>query len=516
MSEKAGSYRPAGLSNLLRRYAWLGILFFCVAIGYYAATTDHASFVRQQHFGALSILPAISALAICFITRNVILALFMGIVVGGLITTDYNIVQKFLIPSLGTPRYAEILLVYLWALGGLLGLWNRNGGAWHFASYVSEKFVKSRRSAMFFTWLMGILFHQGGTISTVLTGTTVRPVADREKVAHEELAYIVDSTASPIATIIPFNVWPVYVAGLIAIPSLGQYVPDRDAGISLFLHAIPFNFYGWFAILFTLLFALGKLPFVGKRMRAARDRVLTTGELDHPDADPMISRELTTVNVAPGYTPSLLDFFVPIGVLMSVAIVPYLLVGKLMIFEAFSLALVSAVVLSMIRGMSATDAFDALVDGIKGVTVGAVILGLAVTLATVSETLGASNWVIEISASNLSAAPFVLPGLLMIICMFVAFSVGSSWGTYAVVFPIALPLAFAISSDPTYVSLAFAAIMGGAVFGDQCSPISDTTILASLACGADLMDHVLTQLPIALAAAGISILLYTGIALAIL
>jgi Na+/H+ antiporter NhaC len=200
---------------------------------------------------------------------------------------------------------------------------------------------------------------------------------------------------------------------------------------------------------------------------------------------------------------------------MAVAVFPFFLIGEVMIFEAFGLALVSAVVLSILRGMSAKDAFDGIVDGIKGVTVGAIILGLAVTLANVSETLGASAYVIEASAENLIAVPYILPGLLMIICMTVSFSVGSSWGTYAVVFPIALPLAYAISPDPTYMTLAFAAIMGGAVFGDQCSPISDTTILSSLACGSDLMDHVLTQLPMALAAAGIAIVLYTAIAFAI-
>ena len=166
--------------------------------------------------------------------------------------------------------------------------------------------------------------------------------------------------------------------------------------------------------------------------------------------------------------------------------------------------------------MSTKDAFDGIVDGIKGVTVGAIILGLAVTLANVSETLGASAYVIAASAETLIAVPYILPGLLMVICMIVSFSVGSSWGTYAVVFPIALPLAYAISPDPTFMTLAFAAIMGGAVFGDQCSPISDTTILSSLACGADLMDHVLTQLPMALAAAGIAIMLYTAIAFAIM
>jgi Na+/H+ antiporter NhaC len=148
---------------------------------------------------------------------------------------------------------------------------------------------------------MGIIFHQGGTISTVLTGTTVRPVADREKVAHEELAYIVDSTASPVATVIPFNAWPTYIAGLIAIPSMAHFIADRDAAIALFLKSIPFNFYGIIAITFTLLFALDKLPFLGPAMRRAQQRVKSTGQLDAPGAAPMISKELTSVDVAEGY-----------------------------------------------------------------------------------------------------------------------------------------------------------------------------------------------------------------------
>jgi Na+/H+ antiporter NhaC len=498
---------------LLRKYSWLGLLLFSLAVAWYAALLDPALVQQQQHYGMLSLVPALATLVICFVTRNVIFALFMGVVLGGLVTGQYNIVQHFLIPSIGTSRFAEILLVYLWALGGLLGIWSRNGGAHHFAQHVSQNYVKSRRSAMFFAWLLGMIFHQGGTISTVLTGTTVRPVADREKVAHEELAYVVDSTASPVATIIPFNVWPVYVAGLIAIPSMSHFIADSDAAIVLFFKAIPFNFYGWIAVTFTLLFALEKLPRIGKKMQAARTRVIETGALDAPNAAPMLARELVTLRVPEGYQPSLLDFFFPILVLLGVCIVPYLMFGTLLIFEAFGLAVISAMLLSIIRGMAVADAFDGLIEGIKGVTVGAIILALAVTLAKVSESLGASAFVIEYSAGFLTTVPFVLPGLLMIICMLVSFSVGSSWGTYAVIFPIALPLVYTISPDALYMVLAFGAIMGGAVFGDQCSPISDTTILSSLACGSDLMDHVYTQLPLALTAAGLSIILYTGAAL---
>ena len=497
----------------LRRYLWLLLIILCAVVAWSGAGLDSAQIEERGHYGFLSLVPALSTLIICFITRNVILALFMGVLLGGLVTTEYNIIQAFLIPSVGSERYAVILLVYLWALGGLLGMWNRNGGALHFAQYVSDNYVRTRRSALVFAWVMGVIFHQGGTISTILTGTTVRPVADREKVAHEELAYVVDSTASPVATIIPFNAWPLYIAGLIVIPSTSQFIADETDAISWFVSAIPFNFYGILAVTFTLLFALDKLPFVGKTMRRAQRRARETGELDSPHAEPVAAKELTSVNVADGYNPSLFDFFVPIIVLISLASIPWIIIGELMIEEAFGLALISSIVLSVMRGMKLTDAFDGLVTGIKGVTIGAIILGLAVTLGAVSDSLGASAYVIDVTGGLLSAVPFILPGVLMIICMIVSFSVGSSWGTYAVVFPIALPLAYAISADPLYVTLAFGAIMGGAVFGDQCSPISDTTVLSSLACGSDLMDHVVTQLPIAMTAAGFAIVIYTAIAL---
>ena len=359
----------------LRRYLWLLLIVLCAVVAWSGAGLDSAQIEEQGHYGFLSLVPALSTLVICFITRNVILALFMGVLLGGLVTTEYNIIQAFLIPSVGSERYAVILLVYLWALGGLLGMWNRNGGALHFAQYVSDNYVKTRRSALVFAWVMGVIFHQGGTISTILTGTTVRPVADRERVAHEELAYVVDSTASPVATIIPFNAWPLYIAGLIVIPSTSQFIADEADAISWFVGAIPFNFYGILAVTFTLLFALDKLPFVGKTMRRAQRRARETGELDSPHAEPVAAKELTSVNVADGYKPSLLDFFTPIVVLISLASIPWIIIGELMIEEAFGLALISSIVLSVMRGMKLTEAFDGLVTGIKGVTIGAIILG---------------------------------------------------------------------------------------------------------------------------------------------
>jgi Na+/H+ antiporter NhaC len=259
----------------------------------------------------------------------------------------------------------------------------------------------------------------------------------------------------------------------------------------------------------TLLFALDKLPWMGAPMRKAVQRVTSSGQLDRPGAMPMTATELTESNLADGYQPALIDFFAPMATLLGMCIVPWLLGGSPMVFEAFALAVVVSLVVSVFRGLTVGDAFDAVVSGIKGVTIGAIILGLAVTLGAVSESLDASAVIIGATAQGLTAVPYILPALLMVICMLVAFSIGSSWGTYAVIFPIALPLAYTLSPDPGFFALNFGAILGGAVFGDQCSPISDTTILSSLACGSDLMDHVTTQLPLALCAAGISVVLYT-------
>jgi Na+/H+ antiporter NhaC len=494
-------------------WLWMPAVIFILLALYYGIKQPQQ--ISEYHYGFYSLFPAIVTLFLCFYTKNVILALFAGIAVGGFITGHYNILNTFLIPSLGSEKYAKILLVYLWALGGLIGIWNKNGGALHFANWIGDRFVHNRKTAKLFAWFMGIVFHQGGTISTVLTGTTVKPITDKEKVSHEELSYIVDSTASPIATIIPFNAWPAYIGGLVAIASIQQYIPNEDVGISYFLKAIPYNFYAIFAVLFTFLLSINKLPFLGKQMRKAINRVTTTGELDRAGAKPMLSKEIETTAVPDYYRSSLLDFVLPIGTLIGVAIIPWIITGQLYIFEAFGLSVIIGILVSLFRGMKLDDVFEGLIDGIKGVTMGAIILGLAVTLGNVSEVLGTSHYIIEISRDLILLIPYILPPILLFICMLISFSIGSSWGTYAVVFPIAIPLAFSISIDPLYITLNFAAIMGGAVFGDQCSPISDTTILSAMVSGSDLMDHVNTQLPLALTAAGFAALLYLMISYSI-
>lgn len=502
--DQVGS-RPGGT----RRMSVLGvILLVIVGLAWLAPGQLPA---EGEHIGFYSVLPALVTVVIAFVLRDVIVALVAGIAVGGIVSARWNLLDAFILPAVGSSSYALVLVVYLWALGGLLGLWTRTGGAEAFAATAGRWIVRGPRSARFFTWLVGLVFHQGGTISTILAGTTVRPVTDANRVSHEETTYLVDSTASPAATVLPFNAWPLYVGGLV-VGTIALF-PDEDAAVSFFFSSLKFNFYGMFAILTTLLFALGWLPWVGRRMSAAIDRARTTGELNAPDAQPLAAEELTELNVSPGYPSGMSDFVVPMATLLGVAIIPFFLVGDVWIVEAFGLALLVAIILALLKGMSLTEVLDGFIDGCKGVTIGAIILGLAFSLGEVSGALGTAGYIVETTTGLLPDA--LLPAVLMLICMIVAFSIGSSWGTYAVVFPLAMPLAFAVNPDPLYIQICFGAVLGGAVFGDQCSPISDTTILASLACGADVMDHVLTQIPLALAAAGAAAVASTAAALLI-
>ncbi len=229
-----------------------------------------------------------------------------------------------------------------------------------------------------------------------------------------------------------------------------------------------------------------------------------------PDADPFLPPEAEPEPFS-GYRPHVVDFALPIGVLLGLAVGPFLLFDSNWINEAFLLSALSAMVLARARGLPLRDVLDGFVSGCRNMTIGAIVLGLAVTLGRVSQELGTASWVVGAVGDAVPAA--LLPALLTALCMAIAFSTGTSWGTYAVVFPVAMPLAWALHPDPLYIHVCFGAVLGGSVFGDQCSPISDTTILSSMFTGCDMMDHVRTQMPLALVAAALGAGLSTAVVL---
>ncbi len=473
---------------------------------------EYSLLEAKVHFGLWSLLPALIAIVLCLITKEPLTALFSGIVVGAFMLGRFDITDQVLIPSLSTKSAAGILLLYLWLLGGLMGIWSRTGAAQAFADFMTKHFVRSAKSAKLVAWLLGVIFFQGGTVSTVLVGTTVKPLADQENVSHEELSYIVDSTASPIASVLAFNAWPAYIQALIFVPGVAVLATEADR-LKFFFQSVPLSFYGIFAVLGTLLLSLNITTFAGPAIRKAMIRARETGELDAPGAKPLSAKELQITKVPKGYTPNVLEFFVPLFLLIGIAVGTFIASGAPNVNWAFGTALMVSGLVALFKGMSLGNLIEGFGDGLKGVVVASVILMLAITIGGISKETGGGLYLGESLSGQMPY--WLLPDSLEILTMIIAASTGTSWATYSIAFPFAMPLAWAVAqsqglSNPEfYLSVCFATVLNGSVYGDQCSPISDTTILSSMTTGCDLMDHVKSQIVPASMAAGVAAVLWT-------
>ena len=471
--------------------------------------------IANRHWKYWSFLPSVTAIALCWITKEPITALLAGIGVGAALIGEFDVLGGILIPSIGTTAAATILILYLWLLGGLMGIWAKTGASEAFADYMSTHFVRGPRSAKFVAWLLGVVFFQGGTISAVLVGTTVRPLADEQRVSHEELSLIVDSTSSPIAILMAFNAWPLYVQAFLGVVGVSYLATQADR-IAFFFAAIPLNFYAILAVLSTLLIALDKHPFLPKKLKAARQRALDTGQLNAPGAEPLANDDPEYNFVPKGYSPHVLEFILPLAALLGTAIGTYILYGSPEVLWAFGSAVVLAAAMAWLRGMKSRDIILGILDGQKGLILGSVILLLAITIGKLSQDVGGGHYLGSL-IGNLEWH-WLLPAIVFLIAVVIAFSTGTSWATFAVTLPLVMPLAHVVGVNQglahpkMFMSICFSACLNGGVFGDQCSPISDTTILSSMCTGADLMDHVITQIAIAAQAALIAVAGWTVIA----
>ena len=475
--------------------------------------TQYALLEAKFHFGFWSLLPAIIAIGLCLVTKEALTALFSGVVVGAFMLGRFDITDTVLLPSLGSKSAAGIILLYLWLLGGLMGIWSRTGAAQAFAEYMTRHSVKGPKSAKFVSWLMGVIFFQGGTISVVLVGTIVKPVADQQKVSHEELSYIVDSTASPIASVLAFNAWPIYVQAFLFVPGVAFLATEADR-LKFFFDSVGFSFYGILAVLGTLLLSFGITRFAGPGIRKAHERARTTGQLDAPDARPMSAKELHVSQVPEGYKTHVLEFFLPLTLLIGTAVGTFIYMGSPKVNWAFGIALLVSILVALCKGMRLGDVVEGIGDGLKGVVFGSVILVLAVTIGAISREIGAGSYMVEMLGDKI---PYIaLPVALQLLTMIIAFSTGTSWGTYAIAFPLSMPLAWSVvqandlANPELFMSVCFATVLNGSVYGDQCSPISDTTILSSMTTGCDLTDHVKTQIVPASYAAALAAILWTA------
>ena len=456
----------------------------------------------QLHYGAASLLPAILALALAWISREPLLALITGTVSGALVMHKYNYFSDILLPSFASDASASVLLLYLVLLGALMGVWNKTGATLAFAEYATQKFVIGPRSAKIVAWLLGFLFFQGGTVSSVLVGTSVRPVADKQNVSHEELSCIVDATSSPVAILLAFNAWPVYVSAFLFVPGVA-FLADEAGRLGFFFSSIHLSFYALFSVIGTLLLAMDFHSVGGKRMKDATHRARSTGKLDADGAKPLHSHSSEDRHLEHLQSHAV-DFLIPLILLITVALTSFFITGSPNVNAAFSVAVITAIGIALLRGASMHDLFTGIAAGFKSVVFGAVILLLAIAIGKVSQTAGAGQYLVSFLGD---AIPwYVLPYLLLLLSMGIAFSTGTSWATFAVVFPIAMPLGWEfaqhaeLANPELFLSIVFAVVLNGSVFGDQCSPISDTSVLSSMSTGCDLMDHVKSQFPLAIKA----------------
>jgi len=283
----------------------------------------------------------------------------------------------------------------------------------------------------------------------------------------------------------------------------------------VFIYSIPFNIYSILAVVMVGLIASGIIPDFGP-MKKAEERAMKEGKLVRDGGQPLMAEELTGIDTFPGIETSLFwNFIFPVIVVIGFAIGAVFLTASAKPMEAFMLAAIMSGIVMRIQGVPLDEITNTAMSGIKGIMPAVVILAFAYALNDLSASLNTADYIIAVTESWLT--PTLLPLLAFLITGFIAFSTGTSWGTYAIMIPIAVPLAFAFSGDEltTVVYATIAAVSGGGVFGDHCSPLSDTSILASTGAASDHIDHVKTQLPYAALIAGISLLLYLAVGLTI-
>jgi Na+/H+ antiporter NhaC len=458
-----------------------------------------------------SLLPPLIAVILAFITRDAIISLLLACVVGVVLLGEG--VQGFpnlVVRALGTPDFVWLASIEF-SIGVLVAFLQRSGAIDLFREGAA-RYVKTRNQVGVMGWVLGLSVFFSDYFSALFVGPVMRDLTDRYRISREKLAYICDSTAASVVVLIPISSWAIYLSGL----AVGEGVPNREAGLDLFIRSVPFNFYGILTVIMVGAIAGGLIPDFGP-MKTAEDRARTTGKVLRDGAIPMMGKELTDIEVTDSpHTSILFNFTLPIVLIIGTNVTTFFMLGTAKILESFMLA---GAVLGLTMWIQRVDHIRGIVQtalaGMKGVMAAVVILALAFSINTLSRELHTAEYVVGLTEGWMR--PALIPVLGFVIAGFVSFATGTSWGTYAIMIPIVLPMAIQFSGGEvgTLVFASFAAVAGGGVFGDHCSPLSDTTVLSSLGSACDHMDHTRTQLPYALTVAGIvaSAYLLMGLAL---
>ncbi|MFT4938809.1 MAG: Na+/H+ antiporter NhaC [Paraglaciecola sp.] len=443
--------------------------------------------------GFSSLIPIIVALVLSLGTRNVILGLFSGVFTGVIMLNGLQpfvamgiMVKSHLIPQL-TDSYNAGVLILLAFIGGFVALVEQSGGGAAFAKRINQ-WVKSPIQAQMAAWFGGIAIFFSDLGTPLIVGPVFRPLMDRLKVSRQKLAFIIDSTASPVAILVPFIGWGVYIMSLIyqEYEALGI----EESEFSVFIQTIPFQFYAWLAVTMVPLLAAFKFDFAAM----ARVELSTNGAIDadkkeafsHPNAQPILV-----------WGPLLVMALV-LGIMLVPLGFPFAQVSgtdfRAGLSTAYFFAAVVLVILMAAYGVrNFLSSVDIYLKGISSMMLVAITLLLAWALSDIGRELGAADYIASVAQASIPAWTF--PMLAFVLSAIISFATGSSWGTFAIMLPLTIPTAYALDA-PMYASIG--AVLSGGLFGDHSSPISETTILSSTGAGCAQIEHFRTQLPYAL------------------
>lgn len=458
----------------------------------------------MEHMGGISLVPPLLAIILAVAFRNVILSLFLGVFTGLLILSGGNpidattsTIRDYLVPQL-TDSYNAAVIVLLFFIGGFVSLVEHSGGGAALASKTIH-YINTRAKTQCAAWLGGLLIFFSDMGTPLIVGPVFEKLFDKVKVSREKLAWILDSTSSPVAILIPFIGWGIYVMGLIReeLDRLGNNASEFD----IFVQAIPFQFYAILTVIAIPVVAVMKVDFGG--MARADRRVKESGELYWPTSRPL----RRVASQADGMTsesypvliwlPLLILFVTLFGLLVSYGFPFEPVPGsdfRIALSTAYLFAAVALISLMLVyRVKRFGDIFDTYMAGMQKMVSVVTILVLAWALGSLLGEMGTANYIVELLQGNVPG--FIVPAIIFLSAAGMSFATGSSWGTFAIMLPLAIPMAFGLDA-PLLVCIG--AVLSGGIFGDHCSPISDSTILASTGAGCDHIDHVRTQLPYAL------------------
>ena len=478
--------------------------------------TEHKSFAT-----AWALLPPLVAIVLALITKEVYSSLFIGILTGGVIYANFNfegtvvhVFQDGFISSIAD-SYNIGILIFLVLLGALVAMMNRTGGSAAFGRWTATH-IKTRVGALLCTILLGVLIFVDDYFNCLTVGSVMRPVTDKKNVSRAKLSYLIDATAAPVCIIAPISSWAAAVAGF----AKGA---GAESGMSLFISAIPYNFYALLTIVMMITIVLLKFDYgpMKKFEKNAQENgdLFTTSPLEKVDEEFNMQNEKGRV----------CDLIIPVVFLIIACVIGMIYSGGFftagedgyknfitafsnsdasvgLVFGAFITIIFAVIYFLCRRVISFKDCMAAIPEGFNAMVPAIMILCCAWTLKTMTDSLGAKVFISQMIEGSAGGLQLLLPAIIFLIAVGLSFATGTSWGAFGILIPIVLSV-FS-GADGVVTIIAVSACMAGAVCGDHCSPISDTTIMASAGAQCNHIDHVSTQLPYALTVAGVSFVCY--------